>query len=732
MIQDSPQALTCADVFSQLSVLRVYNTGHENTVGKVLIDQCVDLADDSALPKSLAIACIVDELEMDAEAVAAALLAFGGAANWSNRYREKVSQTLPANILALISGVSLMDSLSSLSHQSVNKKARDAQKGNTENLRRMLIAMIDDVRVVVIKLAERLHNMRCAKDADAVEKQALARNTLDVYTPLANRLGVWQLKWELEDLSLRYLEPQAYHDLAKRLAERRVDREHYIGMFLEGLKNVLSANNIICNVYGRPKNIYSIWKKMRRKALDFEHIFDVRAVRIVCNNVADCYAALGIVHTQWPNVGGEFDDYIATPKENGYQSIHTAVSGSQGKVVEVQIRTHDMHKENELGVAAHWRYKEQAKQNASVDQKVLWLRQLLEWRDALADINADDATLIKHLQNDAFEQRVYAFTPKGQIIDLPKGATGLDFAYAVHTEVGHRCRGVKVNGRIAPLNRQLLNGEQVEVLTIKSGHPSRDWLNGNAGYLKTSRARARVQRWFKEVDFEQNVSAGRSMLDKELHRLGLHDVKLETLAQALRFKQVDEYFAAIGSGRVKVSQAVAPLKERLEPRESGLESRDSRRKKAAKSSQGLNVKGVGNLLTQLARCCGPVPGEQITGYITMGRGVTIHRTNCRNVLRANEQMPERLIEVEWGVSDEKNYPVDVLINAYDRASLIADITNVIASLNVSLLAMNLTTDADKNMAVVRLTLEISDVALLRQALGKIQQVPNVFEVKRIM
>lgn len=594
-----------------------------------------------------------------------------------------------------------------------------------EKLRRMLLAMIDDVRVVLVKLTHQLVMLKLSKNADDEYRQALAKQTLDIFAPLANRLGVWQLKWELEDYSLRYLNPEIYQSLASQLAERRADREKYIDSFIEKLKVGLNRHSIEAQVYGRPKHIYSIWRKMKRKNLDFDQIYDVRAVRILVNDITDCYSALGVVHTRWPNIAKEFDDYIAVPKKNGYRSIHTAVVSDSGKVIEVQIRTHEMHNENELGIAAHWRYKE-GMSDIGLDNKILWLRQLLEWKDEVA--SAGD--IIDEFKTEVADERIYLFTPRGQVIDLPHGATPLDFAYSVHTEVGHRCRGARVNGRIVSLNHKLETGQQVEVLTVKKGGPSRDWLSQDNGYVVTNRARSRIQRWFKEEDRDTNISQGRQILERELHRLGITHVNYEKLAQSKNFRRVDDMLAAIGFGDVKISQVVSGLaqpKERIARKKMPKRGRST----PGKTKDEIQIEGVGNLYTQLAKCCNPVPGDEIIGFITIGRGVTIHKGDCGNILRLDDKARDRLIQVNWSHRTEELYKTDITIKAYDRPGLLNDITSVFVAEMINVIRVNSISDKDKHLATIEVGIEIADLNKLSQALNKLSQIKNVIDVQRV-
>ncbi|MBE9516232.1 MAG: bifunctional (p)ppGpp synthetase/guanosine-3',5'-bis(diphosphate) 3'-pyrophosphohydrolase, partial [Proteobacteria bacterium] len=552
--------------------------------------------------------------------------------------------------------------------------------------------------------------------------------TMELFAPLANRLGIWQMKWELEDLSFRYLQPTPYHQIASMLAERRIDREKYIKQFVDRLDAEMNKLGIKASVRGRPKHIYGIWKKMQRKHKDFDQIYDVRAVRILVDDVRDCYAALGVVHSLWQYIPGEFDDYIATPKENNYRSIHTAVIGDEGKTVEVQIRSREMHKQSEYGVAAHWRYKEGSHSDQGYDDKIAWLRQLLEWKDELAGAGE----FVDQFKSEVFSDRVYVFTPTGNIIDLPQGATPLDFAYRIHTEVGNRCRGARVDGHIVQLTYHLKTGEQVEVLSVKKGGPSRDWLNPHLGYLQTSRARSKVQAWFRHQDYEKNVDSGRTSLERELRRLSIVGISHEQLAHKMNFDKADELYAAIGRGDIKTARP-ANVAHAMTAK---IENREVKKKEAlhvvpeTESSDAICIHGVGNLMTHLSRCCRPVPGEPIVGYITRGRGVSIHRQDCPNVLRYTNEASERLIEVNWGSRLRQTYPVDIQIEAYDRSGLLRDITNLLSNEDINVITVNTRTDKRDNMAYMTLTAEIPDIDMLSKVLVKIERLPNVVEVRR--
>lgn len=674
---------------------------------------------------SLAVADILANIDMDYETVAAALL--HDVVEDSEISVDDIRKQFGDSIANLVDGVTKMLLIQTFKGDQSNKKEKK-ERVQAESLRKMLLAMVEDVRVVLIKLADRAHNMRTLSVFSESKQKRIASETLDIYAPLANRLGMWQLKWELEDLSFRYLEPELYKKIAKMLDERRVDRETYINDFVQTLQTELTKVHVNAEIRGRPKHIYSIYRKMQRKDIDYHQVYDTRGVRVLVDTIPECYTALGVVHSFWRHIPGEFDDYIATPKQNNYQSIHTAVFGPEGKVVEVQIRTHQMHQDNELGVASHWRYKEGTDYDAGFERKISWLRQLLDWKEDVADANE----FVDQLKSDAFEDRIYVFTPKGNVVDLVDGATPLDFAYLVHTEVGHRCRGAKVNGHMVPLTYRLKTGEQIEILTVKRGEPSRDWLNPELGYLKTSRARGKVLHWFKMQNFDNNVAGGRSILDKELNRLGLTDVNLEKLSRSLDYRKLDDFLAAIGRNDLKISRIVRLIQEiKQEQRAPVIKTRQPTQK-ADTGSSDITIAGVGDLLTQIARCCKPVPGDEISGYITKGRGISIHRKDCPNILRYINQSPERLIDVEWASNkaEPQAYPVDVQINAFDRQGLLSDVATLLSSEKVNIIAVNTLSDKKSYTANMVLTLEVEDLGRLSKILHKINSLPNVLNVKR--
>ncbi len=698
-----------------------------------LIRRAVDLAErahreqtrasgEPYLAHAIAVADILAGLRMDHETLAAAIL--HDVVEDTSITLEDIEQACSPAVAHLVDGLTKMKVIGEYqAAEQGNKK----EQVKAESLRKLLLAMAEDVRVVLIKLADRLHNMRTLQHLPPHKQQRIARETLDIYAPLANRLGIWHVKWELEDLAFRYLEPQAYKEIAKSLDERRVDRQRYIDKVLSTLREELERAGITADVKGRPKHIYSIWKKMQRKGLSFHELYDVRAMRILVDTIPDCYHALGVVHTLWPHIAKEFDDYIATPKENRYRSIHTAVMGPDGKTIEVQIRTHEMDSESELGVAAHWRYKEGGKSNRDFEQKVAWLRQLLEWKDE--ESSAGD--FIDRFKSEVFQDRVYVLTPQGEVVDMPQGATPLDFAYYIHTEVGNRARGARVDGRMVPITYELKSGEQVEILTARQGEPSRDWLNPHLGYLKTSRARAKVRHWFTQQALERNLTEGRAVLEKELRRFSVSDLPLEQLAAQFGFDQLDPFLLAIGRGDINTSQIVRALQKQVVPPPAEDESLHISAPTPGKGSEGgIHIHGVGNLLTTMARCCKPAPGDAVVGYITQGRGVTIHRRDCRNILNMAADKRVRLIEVDWSSKQRQTYPVDIEILAFDRQGLLRDITSILSNEKINVLSVNTQTDKQNYSVRMQLTLEIANIDELSRVLGRIGQLPNVTEARR--
>ena len=675
---------------------------------------------------AVATAHIVFELQLDADTVVAALV-YGVLDSREETRTEIIRDMFGDGIAHMAEGVRRMDLIESAAQSDFG----EAQAGpNVEGIRKMVLAMAEDVRVVIIKLAERLHALRMVATQSIDQQQRLAEETRNLFAPLANRLGIWQLKWELEDLAFRYLDPETYKRIAQLVNERRADREQYIQRFMAQLQHELERSGIRATVAGRPKHIFSIYRKMQRKNMDYTKLYDIRAVRILVDEVKDCYAALGLVHGLWTIVPTEFDDYIANPKTNDYRSLHTAVIGPEGKTVEVQIRTHTMHQSSELGVAAHWRYKEGARAgDEGFERKIAWLRQVLEWKDELRDSSA----LLAKLSSDGLDDRVYVFTPKGQVVDLPLGSTPLDFAYHIHTDLGHRCRGAKVNGRMVPLIYALRNGDRVEVLAVKRGDPSRDWLNSQLGYLQSPRARGKVQAWFKSQDVARLETEGRVLLEKELSRLGLKDVNYEKLARQLKFDNADEFLVALGRADVRTGAVLNALQTAVipPPEQTGPALPPAGKQTETRGGKDdVFVVGVGNLLTHFAHCCNPLPGDALRGYVTRGRGVTVHRDDCLNILRFLERTPERVIEVSWGETRQHNYPVTVEILAFDRQGLLRDITQVLANEQVNVIGAKTQSNARSHIATLRLIIEVPSLDKLSNVLHKLNQVPNVSHVRR--
>ena len=596
--------------------------------------------------------------------------------------------------------------------------------GSAEGLRRLLLAIIRDLRVVFILLARQLATMRLAGKLPPERQRDLAQLTADIHAPLANRLGIWQLKWELEDLAFRYLHPDIYRRVASLLDERRDQREAFISEAADHLRSALAASDITADVAGRPKHIYSIWKKMQRKGDDFASLYDIRALRVLVRDVPSCYAALGIVHTLWPPVPSEFDDYIARPKGNHYQSLHTAVVGPEGKTLEVQIRSHDMHAHAEQGVAAHWRYKEGGGGDQEFERKIAWMRQLLESKDD----NDDETALLAGFKTAILEDRVYLLTPQGQVIDLPRGATVLDFAYTVHTDVGHRTRGAKVNGRIVPLNFQPASGDRVEILTGKVKEPRRDWLSAHHGFLATHRAQQKVRAWFKRMDHDANLAAGRAILERELKRLALHNIDLDSLPPKFGHDNLDDFLVALALGEVTAGHVARALHETVAP-PPPVVAPPPRAPRHGKDA--VTIEGVGNLLTSLARCCQPLPGDAIAGYITRGKGVSIHRADCASHARLRVRDAARAIDVEWGRGRAQSYDVDVLVKGYDRKWLHKDVTTVIAAANVHMISADARVDSASGLATMNFALRVTDYEQLSMLLGRLSGVANVIEARRL-
>ena len=593
-----------------------------------------------------------------------------------------------------------------------------------EALRKMLVAIIGDVRLVVVKLAEQLQKMRSAKSVDHAVKRKLAIETREVYAPLANRLGVWQVKWELEDLSFRYLQPYDYRHIAAALKVRRSEREHYIEELKTVLQGELRAAGIDARIDGRPKHIYSIWRKMQSKQLAFEQIMDVRAARVLVNSVAECYAALGIVHSLWQFIPGEFDDYIATPKDNLYRSIHTAVLGPGTQPVEIQIRTYDMHAHAERGVAAHWRYKEGGRSDQAYERKINQLRALLA-----PDAQDSAHDFLDRMRVELFQDRIYVLSPKGEIVDVPVGGTPLDFAYQVHTDLGHRTRGAKINGRMVALDYRLKNSETVEIIAAKAPQPSRDWLSPQSGFLASPRNRNKVRAWFRKQNESQNKLEGRALLEREIQRLGVNIPPMPELLSELKMANAEDLHAALGLGEISASQVAGAIQRLLHARSARPEEPIRARAQAPREPE-IEVQGIGDMLSTYARCCRPVPPEAIVGYITVGRGVSIHSQSCANLARLSARTPARVLPVAWGDQGAADFPVDIEVEAFDRRGLVRDVSAALADEKISIRGMNTVTDARDHVARMRIAIEITGLPQLSRVLARISQLPNVLSARR--
>jgi len=690
-----------------------------------LIDRALDWASpvlatktssggEPALAHALGIADILAALKLDADCIAAGMLVqLGDTPDMLNSIRQRFGGAIEA----LADGVNRMRVIESLTQGAARP---DADAAQLEGWRKMLLAMAQDLRVVLIKLADELQTLRfVVKSHDPNEGRVGARIALDIFAPLANRLGVWQLKWELEDLALRVLEPQTYKHIASLIDEKRAVRNHYIEGAISLLRQSVGQAGIQTEISGRAKHIYSIYKKMRRKGVGFDALYDVHALRILVNDVADCYAALDAVHGLWPPLANEFDDYIAKPKSNEYRSLHTAVTGPDGKPLEIQIRTFEMHRDAELGIAAHWRYKEGARKDAGYDRKIAWLRQMVRWKEELADTGHVNP----RIQDDVFGDTIYVLTPEGRVIDLPHDATPIDFAYRVHTDLGHRCRGARVDGAMVPLNTPLRNGQRVEVIAAKQGGPSRDWLNPALGYLKGPGARGKVRQWFNRLNYEASITDGRAVLDKELQRNGMTGINLDELAHKFEFAKLNDFLAVVGRGELSPHQLqialAADAPATVVPDAAPIV------KKARAQPGGILVVGVDKLLTVPARCCKPAPPDAIVGFVSRGRGVTIHRKSCANVARLDS---ERLIAADWGYSADAMFAVDVLIEATDRTGLLRDITEILSRERLNVTATN--SASRDSSARILLTVEIDNLEHLHRVLTLVKNVAGVSRAVR--
>ncbi len=668
---------------------------------------------------AIAAAVILRELHLDGQCIAAALLHASGL----SAMRGEDAPDVPESVARLLDGLHKLE---------VADTYRTAQGAGPDDrlqvarLKELMFTLVDDVRVVVIKLAEALGKLRRTKTLSLSEARMVAAETLDVYAPVAGRLGIWQLKWELEDLAFRTLDVESYQRIARQLDERRDIRQDYIEDVVRQLEHKLAEHRLAAVVSGRPKHIYSIWRKMNNKQLDFAQLLDLRAVRILVDDVPSCYAALGIVHSLWPHVPREFDDYITKPKPNQYQSLHTAVIGPQGKTLEAQIRTHAMHAHAELGVAAHWRYKEgnPSPGDAGQHAKVAWFRHVFAAREV--DLHRDD--IDAHVQAELSNERVYAVTPKGMILDLPVGATPLDFAYQVHTEIGHRCRGAKVNGAIVPLTYKLTSGDQVDIITAREPSPSRDWLSPHLGYLRSPRARAKVRQWFNQLDYANNVAGGSALFDREVKRLGVSELQTSALLKRFNYTHFDDLLAALGRGDLSTARLATALGAPLS-RKSPVRTRPQSPVKRTGASV-VDVSGVGNLLSQFAKCCKPLPPEAIVGYITRGRGVTIHRAHCRAITRVTGSERARLIDVSWGAGKSDTYPVELAVVGLDRQGLLHDITAIFSNQKLNVTAFESKFDDAQQRVLISIGVEVTSLSQLSEVMDRIAQLSHVIEIRR--
>lgn len=668
----------------------------------------------------LNVALILADLNMDLETIIAGIL--HDVIEDTDYTYEDLVEEFGEEIANLVDGVTKLKNL----------KYKTKQESQAENLRKMVLAMAKDIRVIIVKLADRLHNMRTLEYMTEEKKKEKALETLEIYAPIAHRLGISKIKWELEDLSLRYLDPESYYDLVEKVSVKRREREAFIQEIIEILYDKVTSMGINCEISGRPKNFYSIYKKMTVQGKSFEEIYDLTAIRVLVDTIKDCYGVLGIVHTLWKPIPGRFKDYVAMPKPNMYQSLHTTVIGPKGEIFEVQIRTYDMHKTAEYGIAAHWKYKEGTTKSDNFDQKLTWLRQLLEWQKDLKD----PKDFMETLKIDFFTDEVFVFTPKGDVINLPEGSTPIDFAYRVHTDIGNRCVGAKVNGRIVQLNYKLQNGNIVEIITSSNARPSRDWLN----IVKSTQAKSKIRQYFKQMDRESNIIKGKDSLEKELKRLGyklneiLRDDWLKATAEKLSINSIDDLYASIGYGNVKLNQVISRLKDFYADYYKSKYGKEFKhkavkeQKKRPRSSSGIRVRGVDNIKVRLAKCCSPVPGDEIVGYVTKGRGVSVHRADCPNIMLDDAE--ERLIDVEWDTEKRASYLAEIQVRAIDRSGLLADIATRINDMNISLVNINARTTKDR-VVIINMTLEINDIDQLEDVMKRLRKIKHIIDAYRV-
>ncbi|WP_291994834.1 bifunctional (p)ppGpp synthetase/guanosine-3',5'-bis(diphosphate) 3'-pyrophosphohydrolase [Candidatus Accumulibacter sp. ACC003] len=682
---------------------------------------------------ALGMALIVAGLKLDADSRLAALL-FAVPAQQENGL-ALIEKDFGRSVANLVNGISRLNRVRPITRgfvahaaDSSDKKPQEI-KAQIEVLRKMLLAMVEDIRVVLLRLASRTQTLRYYATEPDELRVSVARETLELYSPLANRLGVWELKWELEDLSFRFMHPAIYKDIAQHLDEKRHEREQFISTAVELLKREMAVAGVLdAEIYGRPKHIYSIWNKMRKKDVAFAEVYDVRALRVIVDQVKDCYTALGIVHHIWSPIASEFDDYIANPKGNDYRSLHTAVHCPDGRALEVQIRTREMHGHAELGVAAHWRYKEgsKARPEDRYDEKIAWLRQLLTWRDEAVD----SSDWVRHYKQAAFDETIYILTPQGRVVDLPRGATPVDFAYRVHTDIGHRCRGAKVDGALVPLNTQLNTGQRVEIVLAKHGGPSRDWLNASLGYVFTHRSRAKVRQWFASLALEDMLAEGRAVVTREIQRMGYAGTKLDDLSARLGFARSDDLFIAVARASLSMRQLQVAVRgaESADDEEEPSELSVSRQRPSDQAEKGILIVGVDRLLTQLAGCCKPVPPDPILGFVTRGKGVSVHRADCSNFANMQAMNPERVIETSWGARAEGIFAVDIVIDAHDRQGLLRDVSDVLAREKINVIAVN--TQSRQGNAHMSFTAEVSSIPQLNRTLSLLHEVVGVVGARR--
>lgn len=712
-----PHHLTSRYSIPEYIELLIHHSAHLDHSSALLEKACQyvwdaqDVASD--MPSSLDVAILLSRLSADETTIIVCLLSDSRLR--SAEFHQLVAREFSDEILQMIRSLEKLHGFKAgTSHDQIQ----------SERLRRMLLAMVDDVRVVLIKLAYRVQRLRELAGADAETRQAIAAESLEIFAPIANRLGIGQLKWELEDLSFRYLQPETYQRIASMLEESRSGRESYIGQVVSEIDTLLKGSDIHARIYGRPKHIYSIWSKMTHKNKQFSELFDVLAIRVTVDTIAECYAALGLIHGRWHFIANEFDDYIANTKANGYQSLHTAVYGPEGKPVEIQIRTKAMHEFAEFGVAAHWRYKERTKQDEVLEKTIHSIRRLLETPDN------DDEEFLAGFKTELFSDRVFVLSPEGKVIDLPQGATPLDFAYEIHTEVGHRCRGAKVNGQIVPLTTPLKNGVQVEILTTNQSSPSRDWLNPNLGYITTSKARSKIKAWFRQQDYEQNVIDGKTAIDRELKRMHIASPDTQKSLAHFKVNSEKEWYAKVGRGDITARQLSAGLNQIYFDDPAHTLPHRPRPKHTGGKDQSINVCGVGNLLTYMANCCQPVPGDAIIGFITQGKGVAVHRQDCINILNLEEDKQKRLVSVAWADHENQTFVITLAIQAVDRTGLLKDITSILSDLKINVLSVQTLSNKDTQTADMQIMMEIEDLEQLQKVSDKIRQLPNVQKVYR--